>query len=57
MGLDVVLPVSTGARTGCNVTDSVPGQVLTVVNCAVQIAAWAQTALFLAGFTSAVRKT
>ena len=60
VGLDSGLPlIKTGARDRCDLTtdaSSVTGIVLTVVTWLVQLAAWAFAALFVAGFTGAVRK-
>jgi hypothetical protein len=58
VGLDFSLPlINTGARDLCDTTDSATGQALTVAAWVLQLLAWAFAALFIAGFTSAVRKT
>jgi hypothetical protein len=58
VGLDFSLPlINTGARELCDTTDSATGQALTVAAWVLQLLAWAFAALFIAGFTSAVRKT
>lgn len=58
VGLDLGLPLlKTGTRTNCDVTTSVTGQILTVGSWVLQLLAWAFATLFVAGFTSAVRKT
>ena len=62
VGLDLNLPVGTSlARAGCDLTKH-PGSAtaafwLTVVGLVLRLLAWAFAALFIAGFTSAVRKT
>ena len=61
IGLDLNLPVGTSvARAACDVTKdsgSVTGAWLTAVGWVLRVLAWVFTALFIAGFTSAVRKT
>ena len=58
VGVDVGIPlIKTGARERCDFTDTPAGQLLTVANWILQIFAWASATLFIAGFTSAVRKT
>jgi hypothetical protein len=58
VGLDLGLPlIKTDTRTNCDVTTSVTGQILTVGSWILQLLAWAFATLFVAGFTSAVRKT
>jgi hypothetical protein len=58
VGLDLGLPlVKTGARDHCDTTISTTGEVLTVAGWGLQLVAWAFATLFVAGFTSAVRKT
>jgi hypothetical protein len=58
VGLDFSLPlINTGARDLCDTTDSATGQALTVAAWVLQLLAWAFAALFIAGFTSAVRRT
>jgi hypothetical protein len=58
VGLDFSLPlINTGARDLCDTTDSATGQALTVAAWVLQLLAWAFAALFIAGFTSAVRNT
>jgi hypothetical protein len=58
VGLDLGIPLlKTGARDQCAPTTTSAGQALTVTGWALQILAWAFAALFIAGFTGAVRKT
>jgi hypothetical protein len=61
VGLDLNLPVGTSlARAGCDLTAdpaSATGAWLTAVSWALRLLAWVFAALFIAGFTSAVRKT
>jgi len=61
VGLDLNLPVGTSvARVACDVTKdsaSVTAAWLTVVGWVLRVLAWVFAALFIAGFTSAVRKT
>ncbi|WP_433032749.1 hypothetical protein [Plantactinospora sp. CA-290183] len=58
VGLDLGLPlIKTGAGTNCDVTSSATGQMLAVGGWILQLLAWAFATLFVAGFTSAVRKT
>ena len=61
VGLDLNLPVGTTvARAACDLTtdsDSATAAWLTVVSWVLQVLAWMFAALFIAGFTSAVRKT
>ena len=61
VGLDLNLPVGTSvARAGCDLTTdsaSVTAAWLTAVGWVLRLLAWAFAALFIAGFTSAVRKT
>ncbi|MGN6174425.1 MAG: hypothetical protein ACTHPS_16015, partial [Streptosporangiaceae bacterium] len=61
VGLDLNLPVGTSvARTACDLTKdsaSVTGAWLTAVGWVLRLLAWVFAALFIAGFTSAVRKT
>jgi hypothetical protein len=58
VGLDLGLPlIETGIRDHCDTTTSSAGQVLTVVGWGLKLLAAALAALFLAGFTGAVRKT
>lgn len=58
VGMDLGLPlVRTGARDLCAPTDTAAGQTLTIAGWVLQLAAWALATLFIAGFTSAVRKT
>jgi hypothetical protein len=57
VGLDLGRPlIKASTRTNCDVTTSVTGQILTVGNWVLQLFAWAFATLFVAGFTSAVRK-
>lgn len=56
VGLDLGAPlIATGTR--CAATDTTTGQILTVAGWALRLLAWAFATLFIAGFTSAVRKT
>jgi hypothetical protein len=61
VGLDLNLPVGTSAaRPGCELSKdagSATAAWLTTVGWALQLLAWVFAALFIAGFTSAVRKT
>jgi hypothetical protein len=61
VGLDLNLPVGTSvAREDCDLTTdsaSVTATWLSVVSWALRVLAWVFAALFIAGFTSAVRKT
>jgi len=61
VGLDLNLPVGTSvARADCELTtdsDSVTAAWLTAVSWFLRLLAWMFAALFIAGFTSAVRKT
>lgn len=56
VGLDLGTPLLT-TRSRCDVTTSGAGQVLTVTGWALRLLAWAFATLFIAGFTSAVRRT
>lgn len=56
VGLDLGEPmVSTGSR--CDTTGSANGEALTAARWTLEVLAWALATLFIAGFTSAVRKT
>ena len=61
VGLDLNLPVGTSVgRTGCDLTKdsaSATAAWLTAVGWVLRLLAWVFAALFIAGFTSAVRKT
>ena len=61
VGLDLNLPVGTSlARAGCDLTTdpaSVTAAWLTAAGWVLRVLAWTFAALFIAGFTSAVRKT
>jgi hypothetical protein len=61
VGLDLNLPVGTSvAREGCDLTAdsaSITATWLSAVGWLLQVLAWVFAALFIAGFTSAVRKT
>ncbi|BBH67084.1 hypothetical protein ACTI_37690 [Actinoplanes sp. OR16] len=58
VGLDVGTPLfKTGTRDQCAPTATTTGQALTIVGWLLQALAWAFAALFIAGFTSAVRRT
>ena len=57
VGLDMSLPlVKTNVRDRCDVTGSTIGQTLMVAGWVVQLFSWAFATLFIAGFTSAVRR-
>ncbi|WP_433651094.1 hypothetical protein ACQP2C_00215 [Micromonospora zamorensis] len=58
VGLDLGAPLlKTGARDRCHPTDTAAGQILTIAGWFLQLLAWSFATLFIAGFTSAVRKT
>jgi hypothetical protein len=61
VGLDLNLPVGTsGARADCDLTTdpaSATAAWLTAAGWILRVLAWTFAALFIAGFTSAVRKT
>ena len=58
VGIDLGTPlITTGAGARCQTTDSFTGQILTITGWALRLLAWAFASLFIAGFTSAVRKT
>ncbi|MCZ7474715.1 hypothetical protein [Micromonospora sp. WMMC273] len=58
VGLDLNLPMlRTGTAADCHPTGSATGDALTVAAWLLQVFAWALAALFIAGFTGAVRKT
>jgi hypothetical protein len=61
VGLDLNLPVGTSiARTGCDLTKdaaSATAAWLSIAGWGLRLLAWVFAALFIAGFTSAVRKT
>ena len=58
VGLDLGTPLlKTGTRDLCAPTPTRAGQALTAAGWLLQALAWAFAALFIAGFTSAVRKT
>jgi hypothetical protein len=61
VGLDLNLPVGTSvARAKCDLTKdstSATAAWLTVTGWVMRVLAWVFAALFIAGFTSAVRKT
>jgi hypothetical protein len=57
VGLDLGTPlIKTGARDRCQPTPTPMGQTLLVAGWLLQLLAWAFATLFVAGFTSAVRK-
>jgi hypothetical protein len=57
IGLDLGTPlIKTGARERCQPTHTSTGQTLTVIGWVLQLLAWTFATLFIAGFTSAVRK-
>jgi hypothetical protein len=57
VGLDLGTPlIKTGARERCPATTTPVGQTLTVIGWILQLLAWTFATLFIAGFTSAVRK-
>lgn len=58
VGLDMGLPLFEPVGHGdCATTDHAVGQLLTVAGWTLQLLAWGFATLFVAGFTSAVRKT
>ena len=58
VGLDLALPlINTGARQRCGTTSSTTGQALDVAGWALQLLAWDFATLFIAGFTSVIRRT
>jgi hypothetical protein len=58
VGLDLRTPlVTTNARARRDTTDAVAGVILTIAGWVLRLLAWAFVTLFIAGFTSAVRKT
>ena len=61
VGLDLNLPVGTSmARPGCDLTKdaaSATAAWLSIAGWGLRLLAWVFAALFIAGFTSAVRKT
>lgn len=57
VGLDLGLPlITTGVRSRCDVTDTTAGHALALSGWSLQVIAWAFATLFVAGYTSAVRK-
>jgi hypothetical protein len=58
VGLDMGMPLmKLGSRTRCDTADSTTGEHLVVLGWVFQALAWIFATLFVAGFTSAVRKT
>jgi hypothetical protein len=58
VGLDLGTPlISTNVRGRCDTTNSATGDGLTIAGWTLKVLAWALATLFIAGFTSAVRKT
>ena len=58
VGLDLGTPlISTNIRDRCDTTNSATGDGLTIAGWTLTVLAWALATLFIAGFTSAVRKT
>jgi hypothetical protein len=58
VGLDISLPlINIGAQNYCNVSSTTAGEVITAAGWGLKLLAWAFAALFVAGFTGAVRKT
>ena len=58
VGLDVAAPlVATNSAARCAATDTATGQALTISGWILRLLAWGFATLFVAGFTSAVRKT
>ena len=56
-GLELSLPlIHSSALETCSVTDTAKGQALTSCGWMLQLLAWAFATLFVAGFTTAVRK-
>jgi hypothetical protein len=56
VGLTTGLPLVSTARDFCQPTDTRPGEILTVTGWVLRVLAWASATLFIAGFTSAVRR-
>jgi hypothetical protein len=57
VGLDLGLPlIKTGTRDLCAPTNNATGQAVTITGWLLQLLAWGLATLFIAGFTSAVRK-
>lgn len=56
-GLDTGTPLLTTTRARCEPTDTPTGHILTISTWTLRLLAWAFATLFIAGFTSAVRKT
>jgi hypothetical protein len=56
VGLDLGAPLIT-SRARCEATYSATGLALTITGTTLRLLAWAFATLFIAGFTSAVRKT
>ena len=58
VGLDLGTPlISTNVQSRCDTTNSATGDGLTIAGWTLTVLAWALATLFIAGFTSAVRKT
>jgi len=58
VGLDLGTPlISTNVQSRCDTTNSATGNGLTIAGWTLTVLAWALATLFIAGFTSAVRKT
>jgi hypothetical protein len=58
VGLDLGTPlITTNTRTRCDTTNTTPGHILTIAGWTLRLLAWAFATLFIAGFTTAVRKT
>ena len=58
LGVDTALPlVTTSVGANCVPRNTTSGQVITAASLTAQILGWAFATLFVAGFTSAVRKT
>lgn len=58
VGLDLGTPlITTGTRVRCDTTNTTNGHILTITGWVLRLLAWAFATLFIAGFTSAIRKT
>jgi hypothetical protein len=57
VGLDMSIPlIKTDARQACDMTGTPAGRSLTIASWVLQLLSWAFATLFVAGFTSAVRR-
>ncbi|WP_326471729.1 hypothetical protein [Actinophytocola sp.] len=58
VGIDLGAPlITTGTQTRCQTTNTTTGQTLAAAGWILRLLAWAFATLFVAGFTTAVRKT